>query len=57
MIESFSYKSLIDSLDHVSLKQVTWGYNIVADGWAGVANLQPHPNLLPTHYSMTTAAS
>ena len=24
--------------------QVTWGHNIVADGWAGTFNPQPHPN-------------
>ena len=34
-------------------KQVTRGHNIVADGWAGASNLQPHPtpipNTPPTH--------
>ena len=28
-------------------KQVTRGHNIVADGWAGVCNPQPHPNHTP----------
>ena len=30
----------------IMLKQVT-GHNIVADGWAGVSDLQPHPNPTP----------
>ena len=29
-------------------KQVTRGHNIVADGWAGVANSLPHPTPHPT---------
>ena len=28
--------------------QVTRGHNIVADGWAGASNPQPHPNPPPT---------
>ena len=31
-----------------SLKQVTRGHNIVADGWAGAANPHPHPTPHPT---------
>ena len=31
-----------------SEKQVTWGHNIVADGWAGAANSHPHPMPHPT---------
>ena len=30
------------------VKQVTRGHNIVADGWAGVANHRPHPMPHPT---------
>ena len=26
------------------MQQVTWGYNIVADGWAGASNPHPHPS-------------
>ena len=29
-------------------KQVTRGQNIVADGWAGASNFNPHPNPPPT---------
>ena len=29
-------------------KQVTWGHNIVADGWTGASNPQSHPNHTPT---------
>ena len=28
-------------------QQVTWGHNIVADGWAGASNPQPHPSPNP----------
>ena len=30
-------------------KQPTRGHNIVADGWAGASNSQPHPNPTPNH--------
>ena len=30
-------------------KQVTRGHNIVADGWAGASNPQPHPKPLSIH--------
>ena len=29
--------------DETKSKQVTWGHNIVVDGWAGAANSHPHP--------------
>ena len=29
------------------IKQVTWGHNIVADGWAGASNPHPHPECPP----------
>ena len=44
-------------------KQVTRGHNIVADGWAGASNPQPHPNHIPkppqthSHAAIPTAAS
>ena len=29
---------------------MSWGHNIVADGWAGASNSHPHPHaLLPKH--------
>ena len=31
----------------LSHQQVTRGHNIVADGWAGASNPQPHPNHTP----------
>ena len=31
------------------IEQVTRGHNIVADGWAGASNPQPHPNPTPNH--------
>ena len=42
-------KFLFDSMENwKELKQVTRGHNIVADGWAGVSNPNPPPNLLQT---------
>ena len=40
-------------------EQVTRGHNIVADGWAGTSNLEPHPHHSPLSNSHTipTAAS
>ena len=32
----------------------TRGHNIVADGWAGAANLQPHPRPHPTPFPTQT---
>ena len=29
-------------------KQVTWGHNIIAEGWVGAAKPHPHPITLPT---------
>ena len=35
------------------IKQVTQGHNIVADGWAGASNPQPHPNTTPLQHTHT----
>ena len=37
-------------------QQVTWGHNIVADGWAGAAYPTPHPTPLPTQTQAQTAS-
>ena len=37
-------------------KQVTWGHNIVADGWTGASNPDPHPMPPPpTHLPKKTS--
>ena len=33
--------------EEIGHKQVTWGHNIVADGWAGAANPHLHPTPFP----------
>ena len=35
------------------MKQVTRGHNIVADGWAGASNPQPHANLTHSCHPLT----
>ena len=35
--------------DLIPFKQVTRGYNIVANGWAGVYNPPPHPHTPQMH--------
>ena len=34
-------------------KQVTWGHNIVADGWAGASNPRLTPTTPPTPFQHT----
>ena len=37
------------------LEPVMRGYNIVADGWAGVSNPHPHPKATPPHSQPNTS--
>ena len=40
------YLKIGETIISAQKKQVTRGHNIVAEGWAGVSNPNPHPNPL-----------
>ena len=41
------------SATKIDEEQVMRGHNIVADGWAGASNPQPHPNTTPLQHTHT----